>query len=58
MGLYATAERDTFTLEEARTRIEAAGAGVSIAELRQSLARLTLAYAIQKCAGTYIVPVP
>jgi len=58
MVLYATVAQHSFTLRDARTRIEAAGASVPIAELRQSLSRLTLAYAIQKRAGAYIVPVP
>ncbi len=58
MVLCATADRDHFSLREVEQRIVAAGAQVPIEELRESIARLVLAYVIQKRAGTYVYPVP
>lgn len=55
-----TDERDqpAFTLTEARKRLEHTGIDVPIDELRASIARLNLAYVLQKQQGAYIFPVP
>jgi hypothetical protein len=58
MVIYATAERQQFTTEDLVTRLETAGADFAPEEIRQSLARLELAFVLKREKGNYSFCVP
>ncbi len=58
MLLFAAVDLPSFSSEELRARLAAAGADVPVHELRLSLDRLSLAYAVLRTAGRYAWPVP